>query len=252
MSDAYGMLPLPVTVAEGDVAIGDPLLDKLLAFFEAVIMHDCADAWNIASGNNGNQPLVKRTFAHNPADQAFRKMTTPALYLWRESIGTAVWRAADYRIRPSELILRWVPFAPNSQERKRVWEPFFNAIPSALDAAVERGRNPGWMVTGDTDQMADTLGSYVYKYINVWKLLVDVSAAKRVTLTIPLEGNTPPRTFQAIDIPIGLEERLNEDSTKFGVLAYTEAAFVVPAEPPTLPLTLATVTGQLNFDPEAP
>ena len=252
MSDAYGSGAIPAEVPEEGAAIGDPLLDKLLEFFAAIVVRECAAAWDAASGNIGNQSIVKRVFAHNPGDQAFRELTTPAMYLWRDAIGTAVWRAADYRIRPSNMTLRWVPFMANSQDAQRRWSPIMNAVCSAIDLAIERGRDPGWIREGDDDPMADTLGSFFYSYASLWKL--EMGAARRVMLSVPIEGQGPPRTFPAVDIPLLVEERLLEDregranlpGAKYPDVSYVDTAIVVPAEPPTLPLALPTNMGRFS------
>jgi hypothetical protein len=245
--DRYGDIGLPVPTPEEGTAQGDPLLDTLLLFFEGVLTHDCKDVWNSVSGNIGNQAIVKRTFAHNPGAQAFREVTTPALYLWRGTYGSPIWKALGFRIRASELTLRWVPFMANSQERKRIWEPVCASFHAALDIAIERGRTPGWILSGDTDPMADTLGTFLYGRAKLWKL--QLAEMSRQTMTINMEGAAANRVFEAVDFRLMVEELLVEDPAKYPEVAYAQTTLQSPAEPPTLPAPLTVGTGRFDFDP---
>lgn len=250
MGNQYGSLVLPVPVPDNGAAVSDPLLDKLLDFFGTVIQAECGDAWDAVSGNNGGQPLVKRVFAHDPGRQAFRPQTTPAIYLFRQTIGPGIWISHGIRKRASRLILRWIPFAANSQDRQRIWEPFFNAIPSALDVAVEHGRHPSWKVAGDTDENAEDLGSWLYSYIKVWQLKIAADEVQRFMMPIPMEGGSPAQEVPACDIPILLEEKLVEDPAEYDEIVHTQTTLVVPAEPPDLPDPLTVLDGRFNADPD--
>lgn len=200
-------LPVPVVPAELGQATGDPVLDTLLDFFAAVITADCTAAWGTLLAN---QPVVKRRFAHNPGNEAFKPATTPALFLWRESTQRARNVTAGWRVRPSRLLLRWVPPAAVWQEKQRRWEPFTNAVVSALDLAVERGRHPAWKHDETTEQGA-YLGSLLYDYIRVHKLEIARDDVRRTTMSITMEGNAPALSYDVLDIPIDLEELVVSD-----------------------------------------
>lgn len=213
-------LPVPIFPPESGLATGDPVLDTLLDFFGAVITADCGGAWATLLAN---QPVVKRRFAHNPANEAFKPQTTPALYLWRESTQRARNITAGWRVRPSRLTLRWVPPAAIWQDKQRRWEPFTNAVVSALDLAVERGRHPAW-THGETGEQSEFLGSLLYDYIRVHKLEIAREDVRRTTMSITMEGNAPALSYEVLDIPIDLEELVETDPAA----AYDELSEVSP------------------------
>lgn len=218
MADRYGDAPIDVPVSADGAAVSDPLLDTLLSFFAAVLNSHASAAWSGVTKKTG-AVVVRKTYAHDPARAAFNMNETPSLFLWRESVQRARQIAADWRVRPSKLVLRWVPTATYTQDIKRRWEPFFNAIPSVLDAAVEFGRDPSWVVQGDTDPRAATHGSYLWKYANVHKLEIGREDVTRSLFQIPVEGDREPIAIDALDVPIDLEERLERDSDRYVELA---------------------------------
>lgn len=246
MPRAYGDLELPASLAEKGSAAGDPVLDKLLEIFTAVLVHDAGDLWQSLAG--AALPLVRRTFTHDPSREAFREATTPALYLWRDQIGKARWVCAGWRVRPSRLVLRWVPpTTPNSQERLRTWDPFFNVIPSSIETAIELGRHPGFVAAGDTDPRAARLGSLIWDHLTVHKLEVAREEIRRTTFQVAREAASP-LVFDALDMPLELEERFEPGRMERDELAHVDATVGPEPSDPAAP----AVVGRFDFDPENP
>jgi hypothetical protein len=244
MTRAFGDLSLPAELREEREASGDPLLDALLRIFEAVISYDGADLWATIAGSQN--PIVRRTFAHNPSTEAFREATTPALYLWRDTIGKARWICAGWRVRPSRLMLRWVPpTVPNSQERLRKWDPFFNLIPSSLETAIELSRHPGFVADGDLDPLAATRGSLFWDHVSVFKLEVARDEIRRQTFQVAREA-AAPLLFEALDIPIELEERFEPDRRERDEVDHIDVSIGPNPTDPTAPVN----DGRLNADPD--
>jgi hypothetical protein len=241
MSDTYGGAPLQIAVPGATAAVADPVLDTLLSFFTAVINAYGGAAWTaIAPGTGGK--VVKSAFAHNPTDHAFKIQSTPAIYLWRDTIMKARQIAADWRVRPSRLMLRWVPFPVYQQDRARRWEPFFNAIPSILDAAIEKGRDPSWVMPGDLDARAAAEGSLLWNFITVHKLEVAREDVKRTSMAIPIESEKGEAMTEVLDVPLELEERLNRDLSTYDLLgAYAGVVTVPPMT--TVAAVAPTLTG---------
>lgn len=149
MTDTYGPLAIPVPVPAAGTAGGDPLLDTLLAFFKAALDDGMAEAWQ-ARAPDGDA-AVKTVVVGNPDLLGIPPQTLPALYLHRSAMGRPVWDASDWRVRPSTLLLSYVWPLDGDQDRGLQRAAFGNAAEAILDAAIERGRTPGWVHPGDLE-----------------------------------------------------------------------------------------------------
>jgi hypothetical protein len=209
--DHYGNLLIPVQPASDKEAPGDPLLDVLLSFFEAVLNADAGGAWkSVGVGPETSGPVVHK-FAWDPVKQAFDKSKTPALYLFREFNNPSEWIAHDYYIRHSQLVLYWVPPVVAQQEKRGRMTAFANAIQSVLDNTLEpAARHPAWQVASDTDPLTSLYGSLLWRYANLWKL--DIGRSEWTEIVIPTDmtgmppGTTPPK-FPAVRTTILVGER---------------------------------------------
>lgn len=242
MSDIYGPLALPVPAAAAGAAVADPLLDTLLAFFRAVLIRQAGAAWLAAAPATSS--VVKIARAHNPSENSFVDDKTPGLFLWRSKVDPAVDIAADWRVRPSTLTLQWIFWPTAKQELKRQWDPFLNAM-SCLDAAVELGRDPGWVVTGDTDPEAATSGSLLWKYAQVFSL--KMGGVQRRAVVITMADNSTRMTYDALEMSIDVRERLTRDMSRYDLLDAVQGS-ITTTEAPTLTLQPFL----FDFDPDAP
>jgi len=179
--DTWGALQIPLSgspaftpvrrdlwVAPANVPLADPALAAVLDFLATFLVTDAnaLAVWQILAPNKPNgvpQPVVQRIFAHDPGKEAFSTAWLPALFFWRSGGGKHEWVADDWLRDTSTLTLLWV-FADTLQDTQRQREPFGHALAKLIDAAVERGRTPGWQQPGDPDPMGATDGSLFYTY----------------------------------------------------------------------------------------
>jgi hypothetical protein len=153
MADTLGLLTLPAPAPVGTAAVGDPALSTLGAFLQAALNRLLAPAW--ATVCPGRDP-VEFVYCHDP-QTLFDEERLPALYMWRRSWDPE--QADDGRIKRTSLIAIWWITEPGSSELLAKRDPIMNAADAAIALALRRGRDPSWIVAGDTDPMAATMGS---------------------------------------------------------------------------------------------
>lgn len=165
MSDFYGALqvPAPMPVDCPDVvASGDPFLDTLVSFLMAAINADLQSLWEAvhpAAISPHNEALpISFTFTHDPDEASFIENQLPALYAWRADEPRHVDWTQEWTKAVSNVSILWIP--PLAQdEHRRIRQPFRNAFAKSLHRNLYRGRNPAWVVDGDTEAKAAEYGS---------------------------------------------------------------------------------------------
>jgi len=151
MADTFGGLTIPVPTT--DDPVGDPAIGKLLGYSQAVLNAYVGDAWRELRPRTGNEGLpVKNTFSDDPHLRSFNEKDLPALFMWRRSGKPMQW-AEDMRVNEGVIRALWV-FPPEPQAKQSPRTPFSSAIAHALDMVFQRGRDPSWFDTGDTEVTA--------------------------------------------------------------------------------------------------
>lgn len=210
MPDFYGPLQIPILEPSATDTVADPLLDVVLGFFTKILNANAGRAWKAVSGYQpgGNDLVVVSTFTWNPEEEEgteFNSRDLPALFMWRETIDGSAWIAADYYVRPSKLVMLWVP--PNVVQAERArWRPFINAIASIIDGITDPdGRDPSYVVPGDDDPAASYLGSLLWKQLpNLFSF--DVSRTKPATVKLRLDSGERPH-YPCVRMEIDVRER---------------------------------------------
>jgi hypothetical protein len=204
----YGPLQLPAPASPAGATFSDPAIDTILGFLQPVINRNGNTAWQSV---NGYQPtgnnLVNSVFGFDPTETegtTFNTRDLPALFMWRSEILGAEWLAADYYVRRSTLVLLWVP-PPAVQATRALWQPAVNLIASIVDGITDPdGRDPAFVVPGDTDPAAAYQGSLLWKYIpQMWEW--DVKKSERTHFDVTIDG-TKSR-YQCVKITINFRER---------------------------------------------
>ena len=154
MGDTFGAISKPV--ATGHDPVSDPALRYLGEYLAAVLNTYAGDAWTEVAAT---EPMVRSVFTHDPERHDFNERDCPALFLWREE--SKPQRIADDIVADEPTIhMLWI-FAPATQHKDRDRKPIFAAFRSLVTGALEQGRDPAWIVTGDTDTNAATRGSLI-------------------------------------------------------------------------------------------
>lgn len=234
MADTLGGLQLPVPTT--DTPVGDPLLTTLLSYFQAVLNAKASAAWGAL---DPTKPCVRAVHANGPDIGTFVDRELPALFIERREIGKAVWIGQDFRVRPCTLVMSWV-YPSVAQARQQGRDPFLNVIGAVLDHAIEfEGRDPAWVVGGDTDPLAATRGSLLWKYAAVHSLTV--MKTRRFPLIIreaqpeQMHAGANGRVvgiYDRIEVTFSCEERLDVDpSVHYDAFAYVDVTTTNPGAP---------------------
>lgn len=214
MADQFGAITIPVAApAAGDPA-GDPCLGIILSYLQAFLQTDAnlTAAWN-AVAPNPSTPVVKRIFAHNPADVVFSTSNIPALYMWRES-GKMEQIGDDLYQDLATVKGLWV-FALASQANQRPRQPIINALVKAILVGIERGRTPSWTYPGDMDPRAATEGSLFYTAANFSALRLDPARSwRKAELQIEMADRSSRESYAAVELTFDLAEIHDEDPNR--------------------------------------
>jgi hypothetical protein len=213
MSDTFGLLELPVPLPADGKAAGDPVLDLLLGFMQAVLNHDLNEngAWSLRSPAD---PIpVAYTFAHNPDLECFNANATPALYLWRrDGTDNGVFKATQgYIIDDDGIEGLWIP-PPMAAEDKKDRETFRNAFKKALRVAFTLGRHPAWVLPGDDYYDAADYGSVLLYHTKLGKCRF--GPFRNHTLVLEGYEDRTRQTFECFYFALDTMETWEEDVSK--------------------------------------
>lgn len=242
MAHKYGGIEIPVpiqirTAFPPVVAEGDILLGYLADYIKTVMLTYVGDKWDTFSPN---KPIVK-TISMGPPGTGFVESMLPGLFIYRpgretrETIETFEQIADDYRFQKGRVVVEWI-LDPIAQEH--VWrrESYFDAVRKAVDAALQIGRDPSWVVPGDTDEDAvdqDTgvalQGSALLTFAGA--AVIELDHAGPGVYTHKGAAPMPPRNYDMLKMSINLEELLTRDLALTGEInAQLAATFLAPAQ----------------------
>ncbi len=190
---------------DDEVAVTDPLLDYVGAFFAATLNQYLAAAWSsVAPGEGDPVRCVRKT---DPEDVDFIESDLPCLYLWRQS-GARERIADDYVQVQDKLTALWA-FPPAPQNTRKRREAFVNGIVRVIDAMLLHGRDPAWVVPGDTNERAAREGSLIQRWAGYTSLVR--GPWKRTMLVIRSDsGQSDP--YPALEITFDVTETLQRDA----------------------------------------
>lgn len=223
MTDSYGALELPAPAPnphfdqagkrQGNEAVGDPCLTRLVDYFQAFTNAMVTDAWHAVSPR---ERPVESAFTHDPNEVVFSTNDLPAYFLFRQGDESALERLAnDIDIEHSKLRLLWV-FPPRAQDDRKLRYPFVNAIVKSLIRAIEVGRHPSYVLAGDPDVTAEEFGSVIYRVANIFK--INWRGYKLQPVIISMDSGTSRARdgaqgeYMAVDAHLELQERCIMDT----------------------------------------
>lgn len=204
--DVFGSLVLdPVPVLANKDTPGDPLLEPFGDFCKAVLLGRCSDAWaDIGTGN----AVVESVSYNNPEDNTFNEVACPALFVFRNyDKAPQIERYADCLFwRISTLVVEWVP-PPSPQDMRATRAPFYNAIMSALTAAVVMDRYAGWAWPGDTDTFAAKWGSSLKTICGLSREIAATDDVKPSVFNLKIQmADGMPRNYEALRFEFTITE----------------------------------------------
>jgi hypothetical protein len=200
MTDVFGLTQLPVQspAASTDV-VSDMLLQRLGAFLQAAFNRMGSTAWAVRCPG---RTVVDHVFYHDPK-VLFEENRLPALYLW--SGDSAREQAADDVLKDTRTIhIYWVT-EPGQEEHIIGRAPFQNAVNKMLITALHRERDPAWVVSGDTDPLAATQGSFLPTWLGYNS--ITRGASKELELILgDKDGDGRSKIYYGIATSVVVEE----------------------------------------------
>lgn len=165
MSDQYGGMPIPAPPFlpggfPDSKAVGDNLLGYLGSFLQAIIAAGAGDLWQSVQPG---KPIIRNVFTNDP-DEDFVESGLPALYVFRppketrEVMESFDQIADDYLVQKGRVVAIWI-FDPLPIEQQRQRGNIIDAVRKAVSRAIHIGRDPSWIVPGDTDPASPTYDS---------------------------------------------------------------------------------------------
>lgn len=210
MADRFGALEFPVPAPGADESLSDPCLDTVLRCLVAVMNEGpLAQAWALAAPKTPKP--VNQAYAGDPDLTNWGASDLPALFLWRTNRGASSWIADDYMMASDALSLVWC-FPKATRDLKGRLDNVVNAITKLLAVVVHEGRHPAWIDTGDTEPQAQYQGSYLWQRAGVWTMSPGRWTTEPVSVEME-DGTRGPAPFQAIRLPIEIEERYAPEGT---------------------------------------
>lgn len=180
-----GGLAIPVAKpATRNSPFPDPALDALGSYLKAYITAKAGEAWlQIAPG----EPIVRKYFTHDPEEYDFSVTDLPALYLFPSGSNKDPESLADDLLISADKIRVFWILPPSDQFRAPHLARAMRRVAQLMMLALDEGRDPCWVVPGDSDPTAATEGSVFLRHAGLW-------SAKRGSWTV---GRVALRPFSA-------------------------------------------------------
>jgi hypothetical protein len=211
MTDLYGGFPLPAVPGAFGQEAPDKALDPIGAYLQAVMPTLIGAAWAAVAPK---EELIKRVFKTRPENSLVNQNQLPALYLWRGR-SRRTREADDYLIARTQVTCLWLLWwdTPTKREQRM---PFQGAFTHAAHSALARGRNPAWVVAGDTVSGAATRGSVLVQQAGLFEPLDDLET-QEIDISLDPERSGTPVQYKALSLVFTIAERMFRDPSLFCV-----------------------------------
>lgn len=200
-----GALRLPVAAPTKPNPFPDPALDVLGGYLRAYLTSYLGTAWlAIRPG----EAIVRAAYTHDPQEHDFSSGILPALYLFREgSARDPVQVTEDHRVHADRVRIFWV-CPPANQFQAAELSRALPAIAKTLDKALDEGRDPSWVLSGDPDPTAVVYGSVVLRHAGLRSMTAGSWRRTQLAIKKPGDHRENPELdlYPALDCQVVIEE----------------------------------------------
>lgn len=211
MTDTYGAIDLPAAAGEFGQGYVDPVLSAIGGYLKAVLPVKLGSSWaSVAPG----EKLISHVFHVKPQEALVNASQLPGLFVWRGPF-TQNREGDDYLLTRTQLGLMWLLWWDQPIKREKRL-PFVGAVVAAIHSALARGRDPAWVVAGDTTEGAATRGSVLMQQAGLFEPIEKIQGSEAdVVLDPDKSGN--PVAYKALSLTIQICERMTRDPALFSV-----------------------------------
>lgn len=236
MPDQYGATQFPLPLPIKEQPVGDPFLYYFGSFLQAVGNAKCGAAWSALAPGPSGGPITNVLYL-NPQKKPFSSEQLPALFLWRANAKPAHQEAEDIRVRRCTVVALWatplVPFERMSGGGEADRMPFWESLFSAFDTAIDLGRDPSWIVPGDTYFFPERRGSSLAhwaKYRRLYTMESEPTELQAVAVD-PVPGSTLPAYSGAMQSYFLEETLVRDNAARFFRTKGVRGSLISKADP---------------------
>lgn len=152
--------PVTVDVSDSD----DPALVYLGSYLQAVANARLGARWGQLLPNTN--PVV-RFFPYDPALGVYNDKYLPALFVWRQFGEPERIVTNDVIVSTDTLHFFWIAPQGGPQDKITRRQNFARRLGALFTRSLRVGRDPAWVVAGDSDTQAAALGSNIHRLAGV-------------------------------------------------------------------------------------
>jgi len=220
MADVLGITQIPIVAPSlATDVVGDLTLQRLGQFLKAAINRNGNTAWRTRRGG-ATANVVEHVFYHDPK-RLFDESRLPALYLWRSS--TERRRESDDVLKvTSRITIYWVeePAQPEVTIRRA---PFAHVVDKIMALVLHRERDPSWIVSGDTDPLSATRGSFLPDQLGYNWMLKSGGSGLEMSAHVTDGDGDRDITFTGLATGVDIEELATWDTELYTYAAALDA-----------------------------
>jgi hypothetical protein len=206
VADTFGALSFPLVAPAAGTPPGDPALGVVASYLTAALNAQCGAAWDVRGVCPGRQ-VVEKSFTHDPK-RLFDDSKLPALYVWGTKSQPEV-MAADLIQDTRTINIFWcMEGAQEEHQIKR--SSMFNAVAKTIQRALRNGREPSWVVVGDTETYAATEGSLYMIHAGFSRVVRGAAQPQELEIYI-LDGEGKPIPFSGLATSMEVVEFIVDD-----------------------------------------
>jgi hypothetical protein len=211
MGDTFGAAALTLETPVAGEAAGDPGLSRIANYLQACINADAATDFHTVFPETAFPNVVRHAFTHDPRRFVLNDKVLPSLYLFRTGGNRVERLSEDIDLSHDTLQLFWI-LPDKAQERQRDRVTLFSRIHKQIAHAIELGRHPAYVMAGDADETAASLGSVIYRVAGIYSIVCGAWECQPIQIHVVDEKtDRKSASFEKLGVQFELAEQRTLD-----------------------------------------
>lgn len=204
-------------------------------YLTAYLRRYLGEAWR-AVAPSVDADIVKRFYTHDPQQYDFNKDHLPALYVFHERAAQNYERLAeDWLLHDVRYRVFWI-LPPASQFDQSTRSRALEIIAETIAGAIEQGRDPSFVIEGDSDPTAPYEGSVVIRHAGLVSATIKTTQVTKIAIGMASElarDTFEANMYEGVDALIECKKRvqrlpgMNVEHPEWGPFA--GGAFTAPS-----------------------